>query len=408
MWMPIMVFFYMTFEHSVVNMFLFPSGLMLGAHFTVMDYLFWNEIPTVLGNLVGGLVVHGPDALRDARAREARAEEGLADPKPRRLRRGSHSARYQRSDIARPAFRQGPQGVNQDFHGACVPDEPLLSAKGIAIALADGISRATSARSPAKSAVKSFLDGLLLHLGGVVGEDSAQRVLTATNSWLHAQTRKPVPLRPGPRLRLHASARWSSRPHRTPLPCRRRAHLPRCTATAWSSSPAITASWVSREQSYLARALGVDPHVEIDYRALPLEAGDMFVLATDGVYEHVAAASRCRRASRDTPTTSTPRRARIVDEAYESGSADNLTVQIVRVDALPRRASRRAPQAPSCRRRRFSRAHGLRRLPHRARAARAAPQPHLPRARRRRPTRRSSSRRRRSTCATTRPTWSAF
>ncbi len=27
MWMPIMVFFFMTFEHSVVNMFLFPSGL---------------------------------------------------------------------------------------------------------------------------------------------------------------------------------------------------------------------------------------------------------------------------------------------------------------------------------------------------------------------------------------------
>lgn len=59
MWMPIMVFFYMGFEHSVVNMFLFPSGLMLGGHFTVMDYLLWNEIPTVLGNLVGGLTFVG-------------------------------------------------------------------------------------------------------------------------------------------------------------------------------------------------------------------------------------------------------------------------------------------------------------------------------------------------------------
>ena len=55
MWMPIVVFFYMGFEHSIVNMFLFPTGLMLGGHFTLMDYLIWNEIPTVLGNLVGGL-----------------------------------------------------------------------------------------------------------------------------------------------------------------------------------------------------------------------------------------------------------------------------------------------------------------------------------------------------------------
>jgi formate transporter len=55
MWMPIMVFFAMSFEHSVVNMFLFPSGLLLGGHFSFVDYLVWNEIPTVLGNLVGGI-----------------------------------------------------------------------------------------------------------------------------------------------------------------------------------------------------------------------------------------------------------------------------------------------------------------------------------------------------------------
>jgi len=59
MWMPIMLFFYMGFEHSIVNMFLFPSGLMLGGQFSIMDYLIWNEIPTVLGNLVGGLAFVG-------------------------------------------------------------------------------------------------------------------------------------------------------------------------------------------------------------------------------------------------------------------------------------------------------------------------------------------------------------
>ena len=59
MWMPVMVFFYMGFEHSIVNMFLFPTGLMLGGNFTLMDYLIWNELPTVLGNLVGGLTFVG-------------------------------------------------------------------------------------------------------------------------------------------------------------------------------------------------------------------------------------------------------------------------------------------------------------------------------------------------------------
>ncbi len=59
MWMPIMLFFFMGFEHSVVNMFLFPFGLIMGGDFSVMDYFIWNEIPTALGNLVGGLAFTG-------------------------------------------------------------------------------------------------------------------------------------------------------------------------------------------------------------------------------------------------------------------------------------------------------------------------------------------------------------
>jgi formate transporter len=59
MWMPIMLFFGMTFEHSIVNMFLFPCGLMMGGEFSILDYFIWNELPTVLGNLVGGLAFTG-------------------------------------------------------------------------------------------------------------------------------------------------------------------------------------------------------------------------------------------------------------------------------------------------------------------------------------------------------------
>ncbi|WJL96398.1 formate/nitrite transporter family protein [Microbacterium sp. ET2] len=74
MWMPIMLFFFMGFEHSIVNMFLFPSGLLLGGDFTLVDYLIWNEIPTVLGNLVGGLAFVGiPLYLTYGRQRAPRA-----------------------------------------------------------------------------------------------------------------------------------------------------------------------------------------------------------------------------------------------------------------------------------------------------------------------------------------------
>src|SRR5215813_5315187 len=58
-WMPVFVFFAQGFEHSVVSMFLIPTGMMLGAKVTVAQWWFWNQIPVTLGNLVGGFVFTG-------------------------------------------------------------------------------------------------------------------------------------------------------------------------------------------------------------------------------------------------------------------------------------------------------------------------------------------------------------
>ena len=53
------MFFGLVFEHAVVNMFLFPMGMLMGADITIADWLLWNEIPVIFGNLVGGLVLTG-------------------------------------------------------------------------------------------------------------------------------------------------------------------------------------------------------------------------------------------------------------------------------------------------------------------------------------------------------------
>ena len=58
-WMPVFVFFAQGFEHSVVNMFIIPTGMMLGAKVTVADWWVWNQIPVTLGNLVGGFCFTG-------------------------------------------------------------------------------------------------------------------------------------------------------------------------------------------------------------------------------------------------------------------------------------------------------------------------------------------------------------
>jgi formate/nitrite transporter len=58
-WLPIFIFFAHGFEHAVVNMFVIPAGILLGAKTTVPDWLFWNQIPVTLGNLAGGFLFTG-------------------------------------------------------------------------------------------------------------------------------------------------------------------------------------------------------------------------------------------------------------------------------------------------------------------------------------------------------------
>ncbi|MFD2327636.1 formate/nitrite transporter family protein [Cohnella sp. GCM10020058] len=59
MWMPVLLFFGQGFEHLIVNMFLLPAGLMLGANYTVADMVLWNWIPVLLGNFAGGAIGTG-------------------------------------------------------------------------------------------------------------------------------------------------------------------------------------------------------------------------------------------------------------------------------------------------------------------------------------------------------------
>ena len=59
------------------------------------------------------------------------------------------------------------------------------------------------------------------------------------------------------------------------------------------------------------------------------------MLATDGVYEHAGSPLHRLNNHATTATTSTAPPSIIVEHAYQHGSPDNLTIQIVRIDELP-------------------------------------------------------------------------
>jgi serine/threonine protein phosphatase PrpC len=228
---------------------------------------------------------------------------------------------------------KGRKEINQDFHGAFIPKEAQLRSKGIAVALADGISSSAVAHEASESAVKTFLQDYYCTSDAWSVKTSAQRVLTATNSWLHAQTRQSqyrYESDKGYVCTLSALILKSATAHLFHVGDTR---IYRVRDGGLEQLTEDHRLYAAQDHSYLARALGMSAHVEFDYRSLPLEAGDVFLLATDGVYEHVDARFLIDNAQSDKDLDQAARR--ICEQAYAQGSADNLSIQIVRIESLP-------------------------------------------------------------------------
>jgi serine/threonine protein phosphatase PrpC len=233
---------------------------------------------------------------------------------------------------------KGRKETNQDFHGVLIPSEPLLSLKGIAIVLADGISTSNVSRIAAESAVKGFLTDYYCTSESWSVRTSAQRVLQATNSWLHSQTRRSQYSYDKDRgyvCTLSAMVIKSTTAHLFHIGDSRIYRLSGNSLEQLTNDHRVI---ISSEQSYLGRALGVNPQIEIDYTMCRVEKGDTFLLVTDGIYEHVGD-RHIARAIKDGADDLEKAAKAVVELAYELGSKDNLTVQIVRVDQLPESAA---------------------------------------------------------------------
>ncbi|MEH6387860.1 bifunctional protein-serine/threonine kinase/phosphatase [Pseudomonas profundi] len=233
---------------------------------------------------------------------------------------------------------KGRKQTNQDFHGLCIPCEPLLSSKGIAIALADGISSSDVSHIASQSAVASFLEDYYCTAETWSVKKSVQRVLAATNSWLYAQTRQSqyrYDLDRGYVCTFSAMVVKSRTAHLFHVGD---ARIYRVQGNALEQLTEDHRMRVSADKSYLSRALGIDAWLDIDYRTLQVEVGDTFMLLTDGVYEH--ASSRFMLAAiAANPLDLDLAAQRMVEEALEQGSDDNLTAQIIRIEELPDQAA---------------------------------------------------------------------
>jgi len=223
----------------------------------------------------------------------------------------------------------GRKPSNQDFHGALVPSGATAALKGITLAIADGISSSAVSAEASETAVKSLLTDYYSTPDSWTVKVSALRVIEAANSWLHGLNTSVADINAGRVCTFSALILKGREAHVFHVGDSRVSRVTKAGIEPLTEDHRMV---MSPGQSYLARAMGAEPAVSIDYSCHRLAVGDVYLLTTDGVHEftdsRVVLASLAEERDLDAVAM------RIAREAYARGSDDNLTVQIVRIDAL--------------------------------------------------------------------------
>lgn len=229
---------------------------------------------------------------------------------------------------------KGRKETNQDFHGFYSPKGAPLLLKGIACAVADGISTSNVSHIASETAIKSFIDDYYCTSDAWSVEHSVDRVLTATNAWLCSQTQQSdfrYDKDKGYVCTFSGMVFKATRAHIFHIGDSR---IYKLHGNALEQLTKDHRLWISQEQSYLSRALGIEPQLELDHQSFTVSQGDIYLLATDGVYEHVDTSFITSTIEEYADNLDQAAQI-IVNNAYASGSKDNLTFQIIRIDQLP-------------------------------------------------------------------------
>jgi serine/threonine protein phosphatase PrpC len=224
----------------------------------------------------------------------------------------------------------GRKGQNEDAIGIRIPGGNLLTTKGAAAVIADGVSAAEAGREASQTCVTGFLSDYFSTPESWSVKQSAQRVLTALNRWLYARGRGFSDSSKGYITTMSAVVFKSRSAHLFHVGDSR-IYLLRDGALEQLTRDHSTP--VSADHAYLARALGLDVELQADYRSVNLRVGDLFLLTTDGIHDALDGGAVRRLLAGE---GSLEQRCRaLAKAALAAGSSDNLSCQLLQVDALP-------------------------------------------------------------------------
>jgi serine/threonine protein phosphatase PrpC len=223
---------------------------------------------------------------------------------------------------------KGIKDQNEDFYGAYLPNDSLLESKGLACAIADGMGSCANAREASEQCVKGFLSDYFSTPETWSAKTSGAKVLTAINNWLLSNGDKGHVN--GMVTTFSALVLKSTTAHIFHVGDSRIYRFRNGDFELLTTDHRV---WISEEKNYLSRAMGIDLHLDIDYKKVGIEVGDVFLMSTDGIHDylddHQLKEHLQSSASLDVIADN------VVANALNAKSHDNVTCQIIRVESLP-------------------------------------------------------------------------
>ena len=225
----------------------------------------------------------------------------------------------------------GGKEDNQDSCGVKVAEGQQLQTKGIAIAIADGMSGSDAGREASQACVQGFLNDYFSTPETWTVQTSAKKIISALNHWLHGNGQRKYQSHKGMVTTLSAMILKSNTAFIFHVGDTR---IYRLRGNEFKQLTHDHRVEINENKSLLSRAIGIDVRLDIDYRSLPLEVGDVFVFLTDGVHEFVN--DKCIiKILKSNETDLNAAAKAIVNEATKNKTDDNITCQIIRIKSLP-------------------------------------------------------------------------
>ena len=220
----------------------------------------------------------------------------------------------------------GVKAENEDCIGMRIPDQPALTLKGVVSVIADGVSAAEAGKEASETCVRNFISDYYGTPEAWSVKTAGQKILLALNRWLVGQSQVKGHVSTLSALILKSQQAYIFHVGDTRIYRIRNGNFEQLTQDH--------STVINKDTVYLARAMGMDARLEMDFSQLEVEEGDIFFLSTDGIHDYLPD-KMIHKVLAVSDDNYEGKCQKLIQLALEAGSHDNLSCQLIRVDRLP-------------------------------------------------------------------------